>query len=89
VVTVGLPNPADELVISALSLVADAKTLMGSYMGSSIPSRDIPRYIALWRAGRLPVERLLTSVSPLEEINELMDKLAAGKAVRQVVVPGW
>jgi alcohol dehydrogenase len=89
IVTVGLPNPAEELSINALSLVADGKTLMGSYMGSSVPSRDIPRYIALWRAGRLPVERLLTSISPLEEINELMDRLAEGKAIRQVVVPGW
>lgn len=89
IVTVGLPNPAEKLEINALSLVADGKTLMGSYMGSSIPSRDIPRYIALWRAGRLPVEKLLTSVSPLEEINELMDKLAQGKAIRQVIVPGW
>lgn len=88
IVTVGLPNPAEELSINALSLVADGKTLMGSYMGSSIPSRDIPRYISLWRAGRLPVERLLTSVSPLAEINGLMDKLAQGSAVRQVVVPG-
>ncbi|MCY1672716.1 zinc-binding dehydrogenase [Novosphingobium sp. SL115] len=89
VVTVGLPNPSEALEINALSLVADGKTLIGSYMGSSIPARDIPRYIALWRAGRLPVEKLLTSVSPLEEINELMDKLAQGKAIRQVVVPAW
>lgn len=87
VVTVGLPNPAEKLEISALSLVADGKTLMGSYMGSSIPSRDIPRYVALWRAGRLPVERLLTSISPLSEINGLMDKLASGAAIRQVVKP--
>jgi len=69
--------------------VADGKTLMGSYMGSSIPARDIPRYIALWRAGRLPVEKLLSSVSPMEEINELMDRLAEGKAIRQVIVPAW
>jgi alcohol dehydrogenase len=89
IVTVGLPNQAEELAINALSLVADSKTLMGSYMGSSIPARDIPRYIALWRAGKLPVERMLTSVSPLEEINELMDRLAQGKAIRQIVVPGW
>ncbi|WP_298195978.1 alcohol dehydrogenase catalytic domain-containing protein [Novosphingobium sp.] len=89
VVTVGLPNPAEQLSINALSLVAEGKTLMGSYMGSSIPSRDIPRYIALWRAGRLPVERLLSSVGTLEEINELMDRLAEGKAIRQVIVPGW
>lgn len=89
VVTVGLPNPSEDLAINALSLVADGKTLMGSYLGSSIPARDIPRYIKLWRAGRLPVERLLTSVGPLEEINEAMDKLASGEAIRQVIVPGW
>ena len=87
VVTVGLPNPAEMLSIPAVSLVADAKTIMGSYMGSSIPARDIPRYLALWKAGRLPVERLLTSVNPLSRINALMDELADGRAIRQIVVP--
>lgn len=87
VVTVGLPNPASMLSIPALSLVAEGKTLMGSYMGSSIPSRDIPRYIALWRAGRLPVERLLSSVGPLSDINIYLDRLAEGSAIRQVVIP--
>ena len=48
-VTVGLPNPAEMLSIPAVSLVGDGKTLMGSYMGSAIPARDVPRYIALWR----------------------------------------
>ncbi|WP_293897653.1 zinc-binding dehydrogenase [Phenylobacterium sp.] len=86
-VTVGLPNPAEMLSIPAVSLVGDGKTLAGSYMGSSIPSRDVPRYIALWRAGRLPVDRLLTSVSPLSEINRLMDELASGGAIRQIVTP--
>jgi alcohol dehydrogenase len=87
IVTVGLPNPAEQFAIPAVSLVAEAKTVMGSYMGSSIPARDIPRYIALWRAGRLPVERLLTSVSPMAEINTLLDELASGRAVRQVMLP--
>jgi alcohol dehydrogenase len=86
-VTVGLPNPEEMLSIQAVSLVGDGKTLMGSYMGSSIPSRDIPRYVALWRAGRLPVDRLLTSVSPLSEINSLLDHLASGNAIRQIVLP--
>jgi alcohol dehydrogenase len=84
---VGLPNPAEMLSIPAVSLVAQGKTLMGSYMGSSIPSRDIPRYVALWRAGRLPVERLLTEVGPLEAVNRFMDELAAGRAVRQILTP--
>jgi len=87
IVTVGLPNPNQMLSIPAVSLVGDGKTLMGSYMGSSIPSRDIPRYLALWRAGRLPVERLLTSVNSLSEINGLMDRLAKGDAIRQIVTP--
>ena len=87
VVSVGLPPPSEMLSIPAVSLVGDGKTLMGSYMGSSIPARDVPRYIALWRAGRLPVERLLTSVSPLEDINPLMDELASGRAIRQIVIP--
>ncbi len=87
VVTVGLPNPAEMFMIPAVSLVGDAKTVIGSYLGSSIPVRDIPRYIGLWRAGRLPVERLLSSVSPMSEINQLFDKLAAGEAIRQIVVP--
>jgi len=87
IVSVGLPNPAEMLSIPAVSLVGDGKTLMGSYMGSSIPMRDIPRYIALWRAGRLPVEKLLTSTSPLSRINELMDELAGGNAIRQVMLP--
>jgi Zn-dependent alcohol dehydrogenase len=87
VITVGLPNPNETLDIPAVSLVADGKTLIGSYMGSAVPSRDIPRFIALWKAGRLPVERLLTSVSPLSEINMLLDLLADGRAIRQIVTP--
>lgn len=87
IVTVGLPNPAEMLSIPAVSLVAEGKSLMGSYMGSAIPSRDVPRYIGLWRSGRLPVDRLLTSVSPLSEINALLDELADGVAIRQIVEP--
>ena len=87
IVTVGLPNPSDMLSIPALSLVAEGKTLAGSHMDSAIPSRDIPRYVALWCAGRLPVERRLTSVGPLTEINQLMERLASGAAIRQVVIP--
>ena len=87
IVTVGLPNPAEQFSIPAVSLVADGKTIIGSYLGSSIPALDIPRYIGLWRAGRLPVERLLTSVGPMSEINMLFDRLASGEAVRQVVLP--
>ena len=75
IVTVGLPNPSEKLDLPAVLLVAEGKTLIGSYMGSSAPSRDIPRYVAMWKAGLLPVAKLLTSVHRLDEINTLLDAL--------------
>jgi Zn-dependent alcohol dehydrogenase len=85
-VTVGLPHPSRALQVPATALVLEERTLKGSYMGSGIPSRDIPRYIDAWREGRLPVEKLLTHTLPLDEINEGFDRLRDGEAVRQAVV---
>jgi Zn-dependent alcohol dehydrogenase len=59
-VAVGLPGPDRMLAIPALKLVTEERTLKGSYMGSAVPSRDVPRFIALYRAGYLPVDRMLT-----------------------------
>lgn len=85
-ITVGLPHPSRMLSLSAVSLVAEERTLKGSYMGSCVPARDLPRYVALYRAGRLPVDRLLTHTLTLDELNEGFDRLARGEAVRQVVL---
>jgi Zn-dependent alcohol dehydrogenase len=84
--SVGLPDPSRMLSIPAVSLVAEERTLRGSYLGGAVPSRDIPRYIALYRAGRLPVHRLLSHRIRLDQINEGFDRLADGDAVRQVIV---
>ena len=85
-VSVGLPAPDKRISLSAVSLIVEERTLKGSYMGSSVPSRDLPRFVALHRAGLLPVERLLTHRLRLEEINEGFERLASGEAVRQVVL---
>ena len=85
-VTVGLPHPERMLTIPAVSLAAEERTLRGSYLGSSVPRRDVPRFIAHYRDGQLPVEQLLTHRMGLDEINEGFDRLVRGEAVRQVVV---
>lgn len=85
-VTVGLPNPAAKAQISPLTVTAEARNIIGSYLGSAVPSRDIPRYADLWREGRLPVERLISSHIRLDQINHAMDLLAEGKAIRQVIL---
>jgi alcohol dehydrogenase len=85
-VTVGLPS-ADELAtISPLALVATGRTIIGSYLGSSVPSRDIPYFVDLWRSGRLPVEKLISKEIELDDINRAMDELADGVVVRQLII---
>ena len=85
-VTVGLPAPDARSSISPLALVAGARTIVGSYLGSAVPARDIPKYVQLWRDGTLPVEKLITSRITLDRINEGMDELADGRAIRQVIL---
>jgi alcohol dehydrogenase len=83
----GLPHPSRVLGLPALAFAGLGQSLLGSYMGSSAPQRDIPRYLALWRARRLPVERLQSASMPLDQINEAFEALAAGGAVRQILLP--
>lgn len=84
-VTVGLPAAGARLAISPAALVGDGRSLVGSYLGSAVPSRDIPRFVDMWRAGKLPVERLVSTRRPLTEINEAMDDLADGVTLRQII----
>ncbi|MGY4858952.1 alcohol dehydrogenase catalytic domain-containing protein [Cryobacterium sp. AP23] len=85
-VTVGLPG-ADQLAqVSPLTITAEARTIIGSYLGSAVPARDIPFYAQLWREGKLPVESLISSHIRLEDMNAGMDTLADGNAVRQIIL---
>ncbi|QDT84423.1 zinc-dependent alcohol dehydrogenase family protein [Gimesia chilikensis] len=84
-VTIGLPHPARMFSIPAVSLVAEERTIKGSYMGSAVPRRDLPRFIAMYQAGLLPVDKLLSRTIQLDEINSAFDDLATGAAVRQVI----
>ena len=85
-VTVGLPAPGARSEISPLTVTAEARTIIGSYLGSAVPARDIPGYAQLWREGRLPVERLISARIGLEDVNAAMDALADGTALRQVIM---
>jgi alcohol dehydrogenase len=85
-VTAGLPNPAHRFSLSPVQMVAEERTLRGSYIGSAVPSRDIPRYIELYRRGRLPVNRLMGETLALDDINRGFDRLAAGTSMRDVVM---
>ncbi|MGN7861265.1 alcohol dehydrogenase catalytic domain-containing protein [Microbacterium sp. 22303] len=84
-VTVGLSRPGSTLTVDALALVTDARSLIGSYMGSGVPSVDIQLYSEMYLEGRLPVERLITGSTRLEDLNIAMDRLQDGLEIRQIV----
>jgi alcohol dehydrogenase len=84
-VSAGLPNPKLTFPLPALNLVAEERTLKGSYIGTCVPLRDIPRYVALFQQGKLPVDKLLTGRLKLDDINEGFDRLHRGEAIRQIV----
>jgi alcohol dehydrogenase len=85
-ITAGLPPSTATLPLPAVSLVAEERTLKGSYIGTCVPSRDLPRYIDLYMQGRLPVDKLLSGRLTLDEINHGFDRLHEGVAIRQVVM---
>jgi alcohol dehydrogenase len=84
-VTVGLPDAKSTITLPPLTITSETRSLIGSYLGSSVPSRDIPRYVELWRSGRLPIEKLISSHVALGKLNEALDALAAGSVLRQMI----
>jgi alcohol dehydrogenase len=85
-VTASLFHPQHTWPIQQVSLVAEERTVKGSYIGSCIPSRDIPRYIGLYLRGKLPINKLLGERLKLDDINRGFDKLDAGESMRDLVV---
>jgi alcohol dehydrogenase len=85
--TAGLPPPTATWAMPSVNLVAEERTIKGSYIGTCVPSRDLPRFIDLYMLGRMPVNKLMSGKMPLAQINEGFDLLHDGKAVRQVITP--
>ena len=61
------------------------RKVLGCLLGSCNGRRDIPRLLALWRAGRLDLESMITARRPLDDINDAFTDLAAGRGLRTVL----
>ena len=86
-VAAGLPNPTKQVNISHFLLSAQERTLKGSYMGSCIPSRDIPRLLKMYQRGNLAVDKLASDVISFDDLNEAFDLMGKGAALRNVLIP--
>jgi alcohol dehydrogenase len=87
VVVAGLPPISALFSFNQSDLVGQEKSIRGSYMGSCVPVRDIPRFIKLYREGRLPVNRLIDGHIGYDQLNAGFDKLQDVRAIRQILTP--
>ena len=86
-VTAGMPGPEAEITLSHLKIAAEERSIKGSYMGSCVAKRDIPRYLNMFQNGSLPVDKLMSRSIGFDDLNAAMDRLADAKTVREVLIP--
>ena len=83
---VGAPAADQNLTISpAVLAVVTEKKLMGTLYGTGNPARSIPALLSLWRRGALDLESMVSFRRPLDEINEGLDDLRAGRGIRTIL----
>jgi S-(hydroxymethyl)glutathione dehydrogenase/alcohol dehydrogenase len=83
---VGAARPDDRLTLSPFDFMFTGKRLVGCQYGSTVPNRDFPSLLDLWRDGKLPLDRLVTKRIGLADINQAFADMTAGEGVRSVIV---
>ena len=85
-VIVGMTAEGVTWDISPLAIADGAQRIIGSKMGSTRLTVDIPPLIALYQQGRLKLDSLISGRYRLDEINEAIDSARRGEALRNVIV---
>jgi Zn-dependent alcohol dehydrogenase len=86
-IAVGLTRVGTTFAIPVNDLVQRQKRVIGALYGASNPRLDLPRIWALYLAGRLPLDALITDRRPLDQVNEAYDALTHGALGRTVLIP--
>jgi Zn-dependent alcohol dehydrogenase len=85
-VLIGIPPAGGTFSFSPFEFLDEEKVLTACYMGSTNMKTDIPRMISLYKSGRLKLDELITARYPLERINEAIEAVEKGEALRNVIV---
>jgi Zn-dependent alcohol dehydrogenase len=85
-VIVGLPKFTDTITLSPFAFIKDERVLTGGFMGSTNIKLEIPKLVELYKAGILKLDELITAHYPLEKINEAIEALEKGEALRNIIM---
>lgn len=83
-ILVGVPRHDQDITIHSLPLHF-GKVLTGCEGGHTDPPVDIPRYLRLYRSGKLKLDPLITHRFTLDEINKALDAMRAGEVGRCIL----
>lgn len=86
-VIVGLPPQGERASFEPLALAEADQRILGSNYGSAVPERDIPALVDEVMAGNLDLASMISGRRPLAEAAAALDDLAAGHALRQLLIP--
>ncbi len=84
-VLIGIPRADAVLELPALSIPRLERRVLGSIYGSSRPERDFAATLALYRSGRLPLDRLVSHRLPLDAVGRAFELMQSGDALRVVL----
>ncbi len=84
-ILVGVPAKGNNISIYSLPLHF-GKTITGSHGGESNPSIDIPRYIKLYKNGRLNLDDLITDRFGFDDINTAIEKMKHGEITGRCLI---
>ncbi|MFD4351224.1 zinc-binding dehydrogenase [Nocardia sp. NPDC058518] len=87
IVCVGVGRADSRLEFLNTRLVSEDKVIRGAMLGSGVAERDIPRYLGLFRDGKLPVDKLQSSAITFDDLNESLDHLHSATVIRQMLDP--
>jgi S-(hydroxymethyl)glutathione dehydrogenase/alcohol dehydrogenase len=85
-VVVGAGRAEHKVEFSPFELLFEGKRIIPSLYGSADPQRDFGRMLALWRAGRLDIEGMVSRRLRLDQVGEALGALGNGDVIRQVIV---
>ena len=85
VVTSVAPMTENTVTLPLVEFAMSAKNLIGVVMGLTRPLADIDRVLALYRAGRLPLDALVTRTYKLDDINTGYQDMHRGVNLRGVI----
>lgn len=84
-VLIGIPHQDAVLPLPAVTIPRGERRVLGSIYGSTRPERDFPQTLALYRSGRLPIDRLISHRVPLDDVERGFELMHSGDALRVVV----